>query len=92
MADFEAKGCKSGSWLADRLCPKREVSWAEVKRNIYMNDFIYNTRIWMTIICSWVSSYTHTTIVPNMQDRTVACILDGILLNVGQHVLSEVKF
>lgn len=39
MANFEAKGCELGSWLAERLCPSKEVSWVATKINISMNDF-----------------------------------------------------
>lgn len=51
LDEFEAKRYESGSWLANRLCPGKEVSWAVTKKNISMNDFAVEARIWLTIIC-----------------------------------------
>lgn len=36
---FKAKEYEPGSWLAEKLCPRKEVSWAATNRNISINDF-----------------------------------------------------
>lgn len=49
------KGYEPRSWMVEKLCPGREVSWAAAKKGISMNDFTAEARIWLNIICIWVS-------------------------------------
>lgn len=51
MAQFQAKGCETGTWMSSILCPSKEVPWDATKKGISMNDFIVEARIWWNIIC-----------------------------------------
>lgn len=61
MGEFEAKICEPKSWMVEKLCPKKKVSWAPINRNILINDFTVEARVWLNIICSRVSPCTHMT-------------------------------
>lgn len=34
MTGYEDKNCAPVSWLAERLCPRNEVTWAAIKMRI----------------------------------------------------------
>lgn len=92
MVDFEEKICDSGIWMAERLYPGKEVPWAATKRGISINDFTVEARIWLNIICSQIFPCTHLTVVTDLCSHMVACILDDISLNIGQLIISDMKF
>lgn len=73
------------------VCQEREVSWDAMKNGILMIDFIAEARIWMSIICSWVSPTTNMTNVPTMHAQMVVCILYNISLNVARFMLMEIQ-
>lgn len=50
IADFKAKGCDPGCRMVGKLCPRKKVPWAVIKKGISMNDFIVEAHIWMNII------------------------------------------
>ncbi|KAF3645625.1 hypothetical protein FXO38_19562 [Capsicum annuum] len=92
IGQFHTKGCELGSWMASILCPRKIVPWATTKRDIPLNDFKAEARLWLSIICIRVSPCTYMTIVTEDQARMVACILSGISLNVGELVSSEWQY
>lgn len=81
-----------GSLLVERLYPKKVVSWATTKRNIFMNDITVEAIIWLKIICILVSPGIHMTIILDLQSRMVAYILYEIPLDIGQLMVSYMKF
>ncbi|KAF3668834.1 hypothetical protein FXO38_07906 [Capsicum annuum] len=50
--NFHAKSCQPGTWMENILCPGKEVPWATIKRDIHMNDFTVEVRLYLNIICS----------------------------------------
>lgn len=40
MTQFEAKGYETGSYLVEKLCPRREVLWVTIKLGISLHDFM----------------------------------------------------
>lgn len=58
---------------------------------IMTSNFTTEARIQLNIICSRVSPSSNVTDVPSLQARMIACILDGILLNVGHYIIHELK-
>lgn len=92
MDDFEAKVCKSGSWMAESLCPGKEVSQAENKWGISMNYFTVEAHIWLNIICNRISPCNHLTTFIDMRACIVSYILDNVSLNVSRLVISNIKF
>ncbi|KAF3636612.1 hypothetical protein FXO38_24075 [Capsicum annuum] len=83
IGEFKEKGSEMRSWLAKRLCPKKEVSWMETKTNIYMNDLTFEARIFMNIKCRRVSPCTNMSSVLDLRAWMVVYILDDIPLDVG---------
>lgn len=81
LTQFEAKGCEPGRWLVEKLFRKRKVPWDAMKMVISLHDFKDKAQIQLVIICS---AFINMTYVPDMKARTVSCILDNILLNVGR--------
>lgn len=92
MEQFHAKACTLGTWMGDILCAGKKVPWATTKRDILMNHFTAEARLWLNINCSRVSPCTHMTIVTNMQARTVAYLLSSISLNMGEIMYSEWRY
>lgn len=88
--DFEAKRYEPGSWIA-RLCPGKEVSWADTKRSTSMNDFTAEAWVWLAIFCSLVSPNTHMKADLDLRGRMVAYILDNISLNVGLLIILDIS-
>lgn len=74
-----------------KTLPQKKVSWVATKSNIHMNDFTVENWIWLNIVCSQVFPFIHITTVLDLRARIVACILDGIFLDVGQFVVSDIK-
>ncbi|KAF3680502.1 hypothetical protein FXO38_02276 [Capsicum annuum] len=72
IGEFKEKGCKPENWLAERLCPGKEVCWVVTNKNISINDFTAKAHIWFNIIYSQVSSFTHMTTVPYLRAWMVA--------------------
>lgn len=89
MGEFNEIGCKLGSWLMERLFPKKKVFRMKTKSNICFNDFISESWIWLHNISSGVSPCTHMTSVPDLCSRMVAYILDDISLDVDHLVVSK---
>ncbi|KAF3642805.1 hypothetical protein FXO38_20914 [Capsicum annuum] len=71
IEQFYEKSCEPEIWMAYILCPGKEVPWATTKRDILMNDFTAEARLWMNIICSRVLPCTHMNIIKDMRDRMV---------------------
>lgn len=92
MNDFEVKYYELGSWMTEKMCLGKEVSWAVTKKGISMNDFTAKARIWLNTIFGQIFPYTHITVVTNMCSCMVACKLDNIPLNVGRLVISDIIF
>lgn len=55
-----------------------------------MKDFTFKARILLHMIYSQDSPFTHMKTVPELSVRKVVCILEGILLYVGQLVVNEI--
>ncbi|PHT36261.1 Homeobox-leucine zipper protein HOX29 [Capsicum baccatum] len=92
MGEFIAEWYKPGSWFAQLLCLKKEVSWAKTKSNISMNEFTSEDRIYFHIICNQVSACTNMKEVAELCAWIVACTLDSIPLDVGQLVVNEIDY
>lgn len=56
-----------------------------------MNNLTNEARIWLNIIYSRVSLFTHMTTVTDMQARMVASILSGISPNMKEIMISELS-
>lgn len=92
MEEFEVKVCEPGSCMEKRICLVKEVPWASTKINISMNDFTSEAWVWLTILFIQVSPFTRKITILDLQVRMVFCILDGINLNIGRLVISDISF
>ncbi|KAF3636393.1 hypothetical protein FXO37_25462 [Capsicum annuum] len=92
MGKFHAKACKSGTWMANILCPRKVVPSKTTKRDILINDVKVKARLWLNIICSRVSPCTYMAIITNIRARMGACLLIGIALNIGEIVILELLY
>ncbi|KAF3679180.1 hypothetical protein FXO38_02872 [Capsicum annuum] len=45
MGEFCSKACEPGTWMADILCPGKEIPWATTKRDILTKDFKAKARL-----------------------------------------------
>lgn len=86
------KKCVLENWMGKKLYFCREVLWAGTKKGISMNDSTAEVRIWLHIICSWVSPCMHMTVVPYLRVQMIFYILYNILLNVCQFMISDIKY
>ncbi|KAF3629780.1 hypothetical protein FXO37_28763 [Capsicum annuum] len=89
---FQEKGYELGTWMEHILYLGKEVHWAITKKDILLNDFTAEARLWMNIICSRVSACTYMTMITDMRARMVACILSSISLNMGEILILEWRY
>lgn len=89
MTEFQEKSCEPGTWMAIILYPSSEVSWATTKREISMNDFIEEDRIWLNVIYNQVFPCKYLTVVTVLWVRMMTCILSDITLNIGTILISN---
>ncbi|KAF3635074.1 hypothetical protein FXO37_26173 [Capsicum annuum] len=77
MKQFHAKACDPGTWMADILCVGKEVPYATTKKDILMNDFTAEARLWLNIIYSRVSPCTHMTIFIDILERAYLALAEA---------------
>jgi len=88
----ERDTCDNGDWLVAKLCPPgHRVTWATKKKGIKYGDFTAEAKMWLYIIASRVSPCGNVSDVPYTRALIIACILDGIPVNVGHYIVRELK-
>lgn len=83
----EKKICSNREWLASKSYPSnKRAKWANKRKGLKFVDFTAEVKIWLYIICNGVSSYGNVSDVSYVRCMMIACILDGIHVNVNYYI------
>ena len=67
------------------------LTWTKKKKGIKCGDFTAEAKMWLYIIASRVSPCGNVSDFTYTRALIIACILDGILVNVGYYIIQELK-
>ncbi|XP_060179005.1 uncharacterized protein LOC132609159 [Lycium barbarum] len=84
--------CGNGCWLVDTLCGEgAKMPWLGKKMGITNHEFNAEARAWQHILVRRVYPSSNTSTCTYARALIIACIMDGMEVNVGNHMIRELK-